>query len=326
MAPATRNNDRFRLPKLNLREDRAILIICIGIALVFWLLVKMSQTYRTERQVKLNFVLPDDRAFAEMPPRDVRVQLEGSGWDLMFEFFSNSEIPLFYDLRETDQLILNRGQLRTDIFNNLSSNDLKITEVNYDDINVTLEKKASKRVPVEPAIDLVLDPEYHLRRPVTITPDSVRLIGPASKIEPVEKWRTDSVVLSGVRSDKKVSLPLQKPPNEVILGTQSVEVQIEVEQFTEKSLFVPLTIRNAPDSLRLFPQRIKLTCVVGLSDYNRVTSKDFMVEVDLKDVPVSEDKNTAPIQLVSQPHFVKNVKFSPKSAEFYFVKQKKEEE
>ena len=147
----------------------------------------------------------------------------------------------------------------------------------------------------------------------------MEISGPASTVELIQQWKTDSLVLSDLRSDKTVAVALLKPPDELSLGTPQTEVRINVEQFTEKSLFVPLTIRNGPDSLKIFPQQIKLTCVVGLSQYNEVTPRDFTVEVDLQNVPVSEDKNTAPIQLTQQPSFVKNVKFSPKSAEFYIL-------
>ena len=148
MLPTTRLANRFRLPKLELKEDRSILLICIGIALVFWLLVKLSQTYRAEQEVNLHFVLPENKTFAVVPPQDIKVQLEGKGWDLLFENFSNREVPLYYDLRESDRLELNRGQLRTDILNSLRAKDLKITEVNYDDINLFLEEKASNCDPV----------------------------------------------------------------------------------------------------------------------------------------------------------------------------------
>jgi hypothetical protein len=84
-------NKKFQL---KIREDRAILLICIGIALVFWLLVKLSQTYSTVRPVKFEFQIPENETLSNAPPEDMTVEIEGTGWDLMFDYFSRPEIVL----------------------------------------------------------------------------------------------------------------------------------------------------------------------------------------------------------------------------------------
>ena len=68
---------------VKIKEDRATLLACIGIAFVFWLLIKLSQTYRTEKQVLFQFEIPSDKALASVAPEDMTVQLQGTGWDRM---------------------------------------------------------------------------------------------------------------------------------------------------------------------------------------------------------------------------------------------------
>jgi hypothetical protein len=295
-------------------------MICIGIALVFWLLVKLSQEYRSIKDVALTFNIPADKTFSAAPPNDLKVQVEGAGWDLMFDYFVNRQVDLVYDLMQTDRMTLNRGQLRTDILNQLSANDLTIVELNYDNINLVLEEKVSWKAPVVLASDLSFSTGYHLKEPVSIDPDSITITGPLSMLKSIQRWEADSLILQNLKTSQEKFVSLAKPPREISLSHDRVRTIVSVEQYTEKSLFVPLTVLNAPDSIKVFPANVQVRCIVGLSQYNSLAAKDFKLVLDLQDVPVSESKNTAPINLVRQPDYVKLLSFSPSAAEFYILK------
>lgn len=311
--------------EFSLREDRAILMICIGIALIFWLLVKLSQNYFSEKEVIINFDLPEEKAFTLFPPTDMIAEVEGTGWDLMFSYFSSRKIKLYYDLTQSDGLYLNRGQLRGDLLKNLAVNGVRITEVNYDNLELPLEDKMSLKIPVKLAANLTFSPGYDLQDQVVISPDSVSISGPVSLLQNIQYWETDSINVKDLKGNLSKTLLLKKPPLEIQLSNQEVEAEIMVEQITEGSVFVPITVNNASDSIKIFPQSIKLTFLLGLSRFNEVKADDFKVEVDLAGLEISEDKNTAPISLKMAPSFVKNVQFSPKSAEFFILKKEEEE-
>ena len=305
---------------LSIREERAILLVCMGIALVFWILVKLSQFYFTEKEVHFQVLIPDEKTFSTMPPDDFIAQIEGTGWELMFEYFRNAKVLLSYDLRELDRLSLNIGQLRSDILHNLSSNNIKIQEINYTNINLALEPKLSKVVPIHLSYALSFKPEYNLQPPIQLSPDSITVTGPISIVEHIQQWETDSLVMDELKTRVEIPVKLAKPARELNLSHLQTSVEIEVEQFTERSLFVPITILNATDSVKIFPEKIKLSCVVGLSQFNAFDQDDFCLEVDLKNIPSNRDRNTAPIVLKGAPEFVKNIKFSPKSAEFFILR------
>ncbi len=314
-----RKNVRFTIQK-----DRAILMVCIGIALVFWLLVKLSQEYSTVRPVALNLSIPEDKALAEAPPTDVRAEIEGTGWDLLFDYFQHAEVVLQYNLEGTDQISLSRNRLRNDILKELAANDLSVGELNYEAISLRLEPKITKRVPVIFHPSLSFAPGYQLQDSVRINPDSTGVTGPASRVEKIERWPADSLVLDNLKSSQNTRLELEPAPAELSLSPQSVEAVIQVEQFTEKSLFVPLELKNRPagDSLRYFPQRVKVTCVVGLSRYEEVTPSDFKLIADLGGTPVGKERNRVRIELTEQPAFVKSVQFTPAMVEFFIVARK----
>jgi len=312
--------------RFTIRKDRAILMICIGIALVFWLLVKLSQEYVTERPVSLDLRIPDDKALAEAPPTDIQAQIEGTGWDLMFDYFQHPKVELPYDLGEADQLSLNRSRLRNDVLRALSSNDLTVTELNYENLTFRLEPKVTKRIPIRFHQSLSFAAGYQLQDTVRLEPDSIEVTGPASRVQRITQWSTDSLLLDNLKSSQRKRLEVEAPPPELSLSTRAVEAIVEVEQFTEKSFFVPLELKSVPedDSLRYFPQRVKVTCVVGLSRYEQVGPADFQLVADLEDTPVGKERNRVMIELTVRPEFVKSVQFTPKVAEFFIVERKEE--
>lgn len=305
--------------QLRLREDRAVLIICFSIALIFWLLVKLSQVYRTDKNVLFQLRIPSEKAFLETPPVDMVALIEGQGWDLTFDFFSNKNIVLAFDLRQTDRLDLDRAQLRTAINNSFSSKDIKIIELNYEEIHLLLDEKLNKKVPIQLCSSLTAAPEYELKDEPILNPDSIVVTGPASVVENITFWNSDSLIQQNVKNTILVELNLEKAPRELTLSSSKVRVEVPVEQITEKSFFIPINVLNAVDSINIFPKAIRLTCSVGLSRYEELSAADFKLVIDLKEATSSGSKNTAPIILQTYPDFVENIKYSPLSVEFFIV-------
>ncbi len=265
--------------------------------------------------------VPPGKAFAEAPPKTLWVRLTGSGWQLMFDYLAHPVIVLQYNLEAYAQYRLTQRQLRNDISRKISFDEIRIDEISVGDIDLRLEDQAVRRVPIILRDSLTFAPGYHLLPPPLLSLDSVTVTGPVSVVEQIVGWETQLLTLSNLKGNVVRSVPLVKPPASITLSISEVQVTIRVEQFTEKSLFVPLQVRNAPDSLRYFPQMVKVTCAVGMSTYNDINAADFIAEIDLAQAVLSEGKNTLPIQLKQSPPYVHNVQFTPKSAEFFIVRR-----
>ena len=244
-------------------------MICIGVALIFWILVKLSQTYTSEKNVTLSFRVPQEQAFSKAPPEDMKIKIKGTGWDLMFEFFASPSIRLQYDLVDRTGINLSRNQLRSDLQDALFSRDLTVTDINYDRLELQLEQEVTRRLPIWLRTGITLAPEYQLRKPPRTNPDSVSVTGPGSIVDSLLFWETDSLVLTDLKASTETTVPLQLPTPEISLDPPAVQVVIAVEQLTQKSLFVTLDVVNAPDSTQIFPRQISVTCVLGISQYDR---------------------------------------------------------
>jgi hypothetical protein len=311
-----------KIASYKLQQDRAMLITCIGIAFVFWVLVKLSQSYPTVKPVVINIEMAEDKSLLAYPPTDIQAELKGTGWDLMLEHFYHSKIPVFISMLNSNSLYLNQNRMRTEIRNSLRFSAIEVLSVNYEEIQVELDNKASKKVPIQLDKDLAFSPGNQLRQAPTLTPDSVLITGPASILDSLDFWATTPLVLTDLKSSSTLDWPLVSPGPELLLDRSEVAINLELEQFTEKTLYIPVTITHAPegDSLKVFPDKIQLTCQVGLSRYSEVLYQNFAIEADLQNVPLQEGKNTVPVRLVRFPLFVKGVKLERQSVEFFIVK------
>lgn len=310
-------DSRFKWGELRIGKDRAILMICIGIALLFWLLVKLSQTYHISKSVLINVRTSVSKTLATLPPEDLYVQLQGTGWQLLGEQLASKQINLSYDAADVDQINISSGQLRQDILRKLSSAAIRIIDINYDHVLIKLEDEVHKKIPIVLNSRLDFAPEYQLKEPVLLQPDSILISGPTTLIDSIAFWETDSLILSDLKNNVRMELPLKTPPDGILIEYSKVKAFIEVEAYTSKALFIPLTIINAPDSIRVFPDKIKLECTVGLSLYNTVNAEDFQLEVDIGGVRLPEGRTTVPIVLKKSPDFVRNIHFTPQAAEFF---------
>lgn len=313
---------QFRNFELNLDigKDRNILIICIGIAFFFWLIVKLSKEYETHKHVAAAYTIPADLAFSRMPPGEFTAELEGSGWDLLYEYFINGDATVQFDLSQQQSFDLNRPEIESKIKSSLSSR-VKITDLDYDYLQLALEQKVQKKVPLVFNQKINLEPGFQQLGYVGLQPDSVLVVGPSSLLDTISSWPLNVIKIPLLKSNFEETVALKMPvKKEITIKPTEILLSVVVEQLTEKSFFIPVTVKNAPDSIKIFPDKIRINSTIGLSEYNSLQPLDFIIEADLKDASLNSESNTVPLSLTKQPDYIEAVNFSPKSVEYFIVR------
>jgi YbbR domain-containing protein len=292
-----------------LTRERAVLMVCIGIALCFWVLNRLSTKFRKTTPIQLEYFTPMGKALRMTPPQYANVSWQGTGWDLLTGSEPRIALTVETDSIQTFYLrTIAAQQLGTDVFS-----------VSPEQITVEIEDITTKSVPVEAVTALSFWKGFDLADDIQFTPSVIAVEGAKSVLENLNSLKTDTLRFQKLKDTVVTTIKLAAIPI-LKFGKNEVTAQIAVEQFTEKSLFVPLTVRNAPQRLQIFPNKIKLDCTVALSRYASLSGENFTAVVDLKNVDVKSKNNTVAIVLLQQPSFVRNVKFSPQSVEFYFEK------
>lgn len=312
----------IRLPKrlrTTVRKDRIILAICLVIASIFWFFNKMSKTYTAERTYRLEYELREDEVFTDLPPEELTVTLRGRGWDLLNNLFQGDERMITLSPEGYGGGLINESQLRARLIATIDRN-LDLLRIDQEFIYINVEQAYEMRLPIHPRFELEFAEEHHLADLIQLSPDSVTLMGPASKMTELARYPTVPLRLKNLSDSYRGRVALVNPPvPQMTLDTTTTEVFIPVERFVEKTFFVPVTVRNAPvDTLTTFPVNVQLTATVGLQHFDSVQTQDFTIYADLAGVAPDGNNNTAPLMLENRPHGVRSVSFFPRSVEFLF--------
>lgn len=315
--------------EITIRKERAILIVCMIISSIFWFVVKMSKTYTTDRIVQINYELPEGKAFAELPPAEFEAQVEATGWNLMYDFFISDRPKVTFDLNTFPALTIERDQMvkriNEQMFKMLEVKDvssLSQRSFGKDYIVLDFEERFEKKLPVFFDGLPSFQPGYDYLDSVILTPDSVLVSGPFSLVENLTHWKTNLVEATDLKENFSQKVRLKAPEKgQVFLNPETVQVDIAVEEFTGNELFVPVTLKNQPDSIRIFPAKVQVQFVVGMTKFNQITADSFLLEADFQGIARNADNNTVPLSLIKQPKEVSGVNFSPKSVEFFIEEQ-----
>ncbi|GAA4818538.1 CdaR family protein [Litoribaculum gwangyangense] len=179
-----------------------------------------------------------------------------------------------------------------------------------------------KKVPVKVNVKLNFSPGYNISNDFVSEPDSIVVVGPNILVSEINFVETDSVMFNAVKSDltSKVKLKLPNNNSNLRFSNNQVLIKAKVEKFTEGSLNIPITIINKPKDIELkyFPKTVNVSYNVSLSDYSKISNKDFKVVCDYN--KTGDNQSFLIPEFAKIPENVKNVKISQQHIEFIITK------
>lgn len=141
--------------------------------------------------------------------------------------------------------------------------ELELTPVRVEPsrVEVRLERRTSRRVPVRPDLELSAAEGFTVVRPVLLEPDSLTVSGPESRVEALDALRTQRVELEDLRRTVSRDLRVRRPVDAPRLSwdPDRVRATVEVDSVVVRDVRRPLEIRGPgaggvtadPDSVRL---------------------------------------------------------------------------
>lgn len=301
-----------------------VMAICLAIALFFWLLTKMSQSYTILTTVRITYELPAGKVLTVSAPRQASATLKANGWTLLRKKRLYNNLRYSIQLQAGSSVLISPNIIRSRLEASLQNSGINIVAVEYPTISLQLDNKSSKLVPLSTA-DLMAEPAKGFRviKPILLSASHVRVTGPSSIVDSITDWPLLPQRWSNCKQSVADSVSLRPPPPALSLSFSKVGVEILAEPLTTKELFIPVKIINAAaDSLRFFPRQVKVYCTMGISIYNTVLADDFELVVDLHDAQMNNRQHTAPIIIAKVPEGVEHVRLSNRSVEFLFISNK----
>ncbi len=312
----------IKLTKIE-RKRFLVLVTCLLIAIAAWLFMALNNKYPYTVKTVLKYnSIPQKKAFHPLQSDTVDLQVEGSGWQLLFARLriKPQSISISLEKLNNRNFILFSEQLYN--VNNQLETSQKIISVKPDTLYFDFSEKTVKRVPVKLVSELSFLRQYNASGPIDITPDYVTISGPEQELERIKEWKTDSLKLDDVQyTSKSIVAMTQSKMKNVSIFPASVEVKVPVDEFTEKVLEVPLKVINNREyySVKLYPRKVKITFLVALSKYHQVNEEFIEAVVDMNEWK-NLNHNKLRVRIMRFPDFCKMIQVNPGKVDFIIEK------
>lgn len=304
------------------RGDFPVFLLFLAITFFFWWSQTMSQDYETVMKIPVQVNVPDNVRVTVPASSQISVALSGKGSALKKSGRRGGRQSIHVNgsgfSMSQGRASLSTLKLRDSIVALLPAS-VMIRSIEPDSLVFRYVQQRSVMLPVEFSGVVESQDQFYMEY-VDFQPDSVKagiLLSDTNTYHVLAD--VGSITIS---SDTAVSTVSLKPIPNVLLSTDKVQMTIVSQQYTEKSLEIPVTGVNFPPQvfLKSFPSKAVITVWVKMSEYDKVDASDFQVVVDYEDIAGS-DGSKAPLHLFSQPANVRNVRLQTRTVEYLMETQ-----
>jgi YbbR domain-containing protein len=312
----------IKLTKIE-RKRFLVLITCLFLAIAGWLFLALSNKYVYMAKTVLVYTsAPQKKAFHPLQSDTVDLLVEGTGWQLLFARLRVSPPSISISLEKLNNrnYILFSEQLYS--VNNQLETSQKIISVRPDTLYFDFSKRTVKKVPVRLVSNLSFLKQFGISDEIELNPGYVTVSGPQEELGKITEWKTDTLKLQDIQRPVVTRVHMkQNVFKNVNIFPSSVEVKLPVDEFTEKTLEVPLKIVNNTDyyNVRLYPKKVKITFMVALSSYQQVNEEFVEASVDISEWKFQKHEQLT-VKLTRFPDYCKLVKVAPEKVDFIIDK------
>lgn len=299
-------------------------LLFLLLALLIWVLTKFSKESIATISTNLAYInLPSTVSVSPDTPQDLEFDISANG----FQFLSyklkvptiDIDISKYYE--EGDTLILISNSELNKVITSQLDNYTRVIHISLDVLRVDLDPIVSKKVVVQFISEIEYKEGYKSLGKVILKPDSVEVSGPSEILDSIQSIITETFVIKEVSESINVNLILQNPKNSIlVLSNETTELQLIVEEFTQKHLTIPVEVMNIPSDieLRLLPESIEVSFEVSLSEFNRISEKDFRLVCDY--AARSSEENFMIPKLLIIPEGLYHIELKTKKIEYLIFK------
>ncbi len=266
-----------------LKNWKVVIISLIG-ATTFWFFNALNKSYDANIDYPVEFTFSRDSNVVMQPlPSSIRINVSSGGWNLLRKTLWFNIPPIQIPLEQPASVkFIDRGQLFPIVVDQMS--ELKVNHIVSDSLFLSIEPKNDKLVALQlDSSRIPLSPGYRITSPITIMPDSIRLIGPTSFIDTLQNQY--SLVLTIQQIDEPVSqeILVNLPHSLIESQPPRVSISFEVAQFINNSIEVSLDLAGFPEDSSKYPETSQITVnyVVASSKQRVFDPSEFVVLADL---------------------------------------------
>jgi len=216
-------------------QDWSLKLVALAMTLVLWLAVTSQNKPQTILTgVRLNFIRPPDLDISNEPPKTVDAVLTGSRSKL--SSISTPDLVATVDLsdhRPGDRLV----RLSLDRVKMTLPPGVEIESFQPSTIPIRLEPRIGRQLDIDVKLEGNVAEGYEVYGAKSVQP-SVRVRGPASRIEALQSAPTEAISIDGKKESFTASgVPIDIPDERIDVLDESVDVVVEIGERSAEKMF-----------------------------------------------------------------------------------------
>lgn len=307
------------------RREFLVFVIFLLISFIFWYLQALQSTNEFKLDIPITYSkLPDSIDITNELPKSLTVDIRDKGKDL-FSYIKNKEdmsvyINLMNWYKDNDISNIPVKFFESNIRTKLRQTT-QIISITPNNIPIHFIKNSRKVVPIRVDAELKFAPQYKMISEPVVSPTSVLIYAPNNLLDSITSVSTETVKEMDLNHNVRRNIRLKKIEG-VKFSKNNVDVKINVEEYTEQSFIIPIKGINFPDNMKLicFPQNVKVSFIVGISEYKNISKDDFAINIDYLDL-IKSKESIVSLKLDSKPEGLENVRIIPDKID-YLIRMK----
>ena len=320
--------NRIKLKFSKSVKNKRINVFGLFLLIAFLILVvtKLSDTYVETIPFSISYKnLPENNVITLDTVPKVNVTVSTNGFKLLSYYFYDPEYTLDFENQtsikdNTYMWLAEKG--RYDFKQQLGTS-VTVVSVKPDTLILPFGILSVKKVPVILKSQIKYASGYDIIDTIKLVPDSVKIIGAAAEISRIDYVETQLVELVNIKDDinDRVLLDFSIASDRLKLSDDNVTIKAQVEQFTEGTFEIPVSILNKPQNVEInyFPKQIKVAYYINLKEYELIKPDDFIIECDYEEVKNTDKLYFTP-KLIINSDKVKSANLKQNKVEYIIVK------
>lgn len=288
---------------LKTRRGRSFVLylLCLGIALMFWVIITLDETTEGDYEVPVELVnVPDSVVLISDIPQSINVVIKGKGTQFLRYYLlpvPSMKIDFRQYTAEGSCIKLSQSKIDSKL-REIFGQGVSIISVHPDSISLRYTSGSGYKLPLRINATVSASSQSIISGPVSSAIDSVRVYtinGEAPDFDIVE---TEELRCKDVSDSMICEVNIKKVPGTRIIP-ESVKVTIPAELLVSKKYSLPVKAINIPENARLitYPSTIEVSYLVPMSlsnqeiparaiiDYNSLNSSSRYAAVNIEAMP-----------------------------------------
>jgi hypothetical protein len=301
-----------------------IYFICVLLSTFFWLMIKLSQDYTIGIDVPVVFTgIPAEYAVSGQNVKTLHATVSDRGFELLRMYYTKTIDPVEISLKTVPYRKINQNEYF------ISSGNLKVLLAAHfgisengigmkdDQLSFRLDNLSTTVVNVIPDIQLSFRQQYGVFGAIDIEPKTLTVYGPASVMDTLKQIYTTTIIGTDVHETIKVSVVPELLGGLLQSKTNQVQVTIPVEQYTESSLLVNISIPEYARQLKTFPDKAEVFYLVPMKEFMKIQPSLFNIVLDT--LGLYERRQLLNIRLDKSPQQIQIRHIHPIAVEYILV-------